>query len=172
MKRRIYRIKCSTNSLIGHLNINLLRNKISDLWIVLKTINPDYFIVRESKLEGSFTSGQFIVYDYQIRNRRDRSKFGGGLTEYVKSKSGFICNRFKELETKSSETICSELKIANQIQLFISVYRSPSPRIDTFFKEFESSLNDICIKYDKYIIMGDFNIVVKKLQCLGNDKLL
>ena len=75
---------------------------------------------------------------------------------------GFICNRVKETETKSSETVSAEIKIPNQIWLCVSAYSSPSLRIHTLLEGLVNYLSKACIKYDKYIIMGDFNIVAKK----------
>ena len=65
-------LKYPTNPLIGYLNINSLRNKISDLWKAIKIMKPDYFVVGDTKLDVSFPSAQFIVRDYEIRNCRDR----------------------------------------------------------------------------------------------------
>ena len=118
-----------------------------------------------------------LLLEYETRNRRDGNKFGGGAIEYVRR--GFICNWFKKFETKSSETICSEIKIVNQIWLRISVYIPPS----SFFKKLENSVSKAYIKYDKFIvskayikydkfiIMGDFTIDVKKPECLGYNEL-
>ena len=41
-------------------------------------------MIRETKLGSSFASAQFHIGDYEIRNRRDRSKSEGGLIEFVK----------------------------------------------------------------------------------------
>ena len=57
-------------------------------------------MISETKLDSSFSSAQFHIVDYEIRNRRDRSKNGGGLTEFVKK--GIITKRLKDLETNLS----------------------------------------------------------------------
>ena len=49
------RLKHRKNSLIiGYLNINSLRNKITDLRVIMKTLSLDYLILRETKIDESF----------------------------------------------------------------------------------------------------------------------
>ena len=106
------RLKYLKNPLLGYLNINSLRNKITDLRIILKEISLDYFVVSETKLDETFPTAQFNINDYEIRARRDRDKYGGGLIEFIKR--GVICKRLKELETAASESICSELTFSKK----------------------------------------------------------
>ena len=89
--------------MIGYLNINSLRNKIIDLREVLEHISLDYFVLREAKLDNSFPCAKFQISDYEIRARRDRNKYGGGLIEF--DKKGLLCKRLKTFETVNSECI-------------------------------------------------------------------
>ena len=89
--------------MIGYLNINSLRNKLTDL----KYLSLYYFILSETKLDESFPNAQFTLDDYEIRARRDSNKFRGGLIEYVRK--GLICKRTNKYEPKSNERICSEI---------------------------------------------------------------
>ena len=72
------RLKHRKNLLIGYLNINSLRNKITDLRVIMKTLSLDYLILSETKIDESFPTSQFNIEGYEIRARRDRDKFGGG----------------------------------------------------------------------------------------------
>ena len=72
------RLKHRKNRLIGYLNINSLRNKITDLRVIMKTLPLDYLILSETKIDKSFPTSQLYVESYEIRARRDRDKFGGG----------------------------------------------------------------------------------------------
>lgn len=96
-------LKYHTQPLIGYLNINSPRNKIFLRYV---TIKPD-FVVSDNKLVDNFFLLQSVACDGEIRNYRDINKFGGGLIEYIWR--GFTCNTVKEFDTKSSETICSEI---------------------------------------------------------------
>ena len=88
------RLKHRKNPLIGYLNINSLRNKITDLRVIMKTLSLDYLILSETKIDESFPTSQFNVEGYEIRARRDRDKFGGGLIEFVRR--GLICKGLRD----------------------------------------------------------------------------
>ena len=99
------------NPLIAYLNINSLRNKIIDLGDIMSYLSPDYLVLSETKLDDSFPSAQFSIPDYEIRARSDGHKNGGGLIEFVKK--GLIYKRLKNIETSTSECICSEISKRN-----------------------------------------------------------
>ena len=109
---RNLRLKYCKNPEIGYLNINSLRNKINDLSILMESLQLDYFVLSETKLDCSFPTPQFSLNEYEIRARRDRDRHGGGLIEFVRK--GLICKRVKSYETINSETICSEITISKK----------------------------------------------------------
>ena len=134
------RLKQPQNPLIGFLNINFLRNKIVDAREVFGKLQHDYFVLSETKLDDSFPSAQFYIENYEIRNRSDRDKNGGGLIEFVRK--GFITKKIKEYEAKVSETIASEFTTSNKKWFCLSVYRPPtSTNLDIFFKELTNFLS-------------------------------
>ena len=94
------RLNYPRNPLIGYLNINSIRNKISDIREVFGKLQLDYFVLSEAKTDENFPAAQFNIHDYKIRNRRDRDKQRGELIEFVRK--GFITKRMKEYETKLS----------------------------------------------------------------------
>ena len=164
------RLKHPRNSLIGYLNINSLRNKIVDAREVLGKLELDYFLLSETKLDDSFPSAQFYIENFEIRNRSDRDKNGGGLIEFVTK--GFITKKIKEYETKVSETIASEFTISKKKWFCVSVYRPPIlTNLDIFFDELTNSLSKAVYKHDNLIVMGDFNINLNKTDCIGFGKL-
>ena len=131
---RKLRSKYPRNPLLGYLNINSPRNKIIDVRKLIGRLQLDYFVISETKLGSSFPSAQFRIGDYEIRNRRDRNKRGGGLIEFVKKR--IITKRLKDLETNLSETICTEITISQKSWFCMSEYRPPSSRnIDAYFAE-------------------------------------
>ena len=77
------RLQHHKNPLIGYLNINSLRNKITDLRVIMTILSLDYLILSETKIDESFATSQFNVEGYEIRARRGRDKFGGGLIEFL-----------------------------------------------------------------------------------------
>ena len=164
------RLKYPTNPLIGYLNINSLRNQIIDVREVIGKLSLDYFVISETKLDESFPSAQFNISNYEIRNRRDRDKNGGGLIEFVRK--GFITKRLKDYETQICETICSEFTISKRKWICFSVYRLPSyNNLIIFSEELTKSVCKALNKYDNIIVMGDFNIDINKDDAIGHDKL-
>ena len=63
-------------------------------------------MLSETKLDESFPNAQFTLDGYEIRARRDRNKFGEGLTEYLRK--GMICKKTTKYEPKFNECMCSE----------------------------------------------------------------
>ena len=59
------RLKYHKNPLIGCLNINSLRNKITGLRVIMKTLSFDYLILSETKIDESFSTAQINVEGYK-----------------------------------------------------------------------------------------------------------
>ena len=114
------------NSVIAHLNLNCLKNKINDLRILKQDIPLDYFVLGKTKLDKSFSMAQFHISGYEIRARKGRNKYRGGLIEYVKK--GVICKRIQKFEMLTHESVCSELTIAKKKWLCLGIYRPPAPK--------------------------------------------
>ena len=72
------RLNYPRNPLIGYLNINFIRNKISDIREVFRKLQLNYFVSSETKIHESFPLVQFNIHDYEIRDRRDRENTGVG----------------------------------------------------------------------------------------------
>ena len=105
-------LKFLYNPLIAYLNINCFRNNVIDLGEILKDLPLEYLVISETKLDESFPDSQFKLNGYEVRARRDRHKYGGGLIEFVRQ--GFICKRLKRYEPNYSECICSEFTISKK----------------------------------------------------------
>ena len=102
------RLKHPRNPLIGYLNINSLRNKIVDARELFGKLQLDYFVLSETKLDDSFPSAQFYIENFEIRNRRDRDKNGGGLIEFVRK--GFITKKkSRNMKQKSVKSLLLSL---------------------------------------------------------------
>ena len=151
------RLKHNKNPITGYLNINILRNQLT---VILKYLSLDYFILSETKLDESFPNAQFTLDGYEIRARRDRNKFGGGLIEYVRK--GLICKRTNKYEPKSNECICSEITFSKKKWVIFSIYRTPNgENLTDFFEDMTTSLTKEMSNYENIIVMGDFDIDIK-----------
>ena len=135
------------------MNINGIRNKITDLQIIIENIPLDYPVPSETKLDESFPNGQFNLDGYQIRARRHRDKNCGGLNLFVRR--GIICKRISdfELSVKFFGMYLSELTISKSKWLCFSIYRPPDPgNLSIFFEELSESLSKAILKYQHFNI--------------------
>ena len=139
---------------MGYLNVNSLRNKVTDLKVIPEHLSLDDFVLTETKLDESFPNAQSTLDGYEIRARRDRNKFGRGLIEYVRK--GLICKRTAKYELKSNECICSEINFSKKKWVIFSIYRPPNvENLTDFFKERTTSLLKVTSNYENIIVMGD-----------------
>ena len=96
------------NPLIGHININSIRNKFLTLCEILKKAPIDILCIIETKSDRSFHDGQFKVDRYQFPPfRKDRNAKDGCKIVFIRHV--LIVKRLKIFETKTAETICIEL---------------------------------------------------------------
>ena len=70
--------KNSKRSFFGNLNINAINNKFQQLKYIT-TSNTDFLSATETKLDFSFSSGQFSIDGFAKPFRRDRNKNGGAV---------------------------------------------------------------------------------------------
>ena len=154
------KLKHNKNPIIGYLNINSLQNKLTDLKVILKYLLLDYLILSETNIDKSFPNAQFISEGYEIRAKRDRNKFGGGLIEYVRK--SLICKRTAKYEPKSIECLCSEITFSKKKWVNFSIYRPPNrENLTNSFEEMTTSLAKVTSNYENIIVMGDFKIDIK-----------
>ena len=68
--------------IIGHLNINSIRNKLRCLCDIISN-NIDILLISETKLNDSFPIGQFLMNDYHVPFRKDRTDKRGVGCYYI-----------------------------------------------------------------------------------------
>ena len=68
---------------IGHLNINSLRNKLNNLKLLIKN-SLDVFMISEAKLDETFPESQFLMDGFTPPYRMDRNANRGGTALYVR----------------------------------------------------------------------------------------
>ena len=74
------------NVIIGHLNINSIRNKFEMLQSLLADCIGN-LMISESKLDGTFPSLQFQIYGFRTPYRLDRNNRGGEILLFVRQNS-------------------------------------------------------------------------------------
>ena len=119
----------------------------------------------ETKLDYSFPNAQFLLENYEIRNRKDRKSHGGGLLEYVRKR--IICKEIDQSELDGHEIISSEVTIRNKKWAVFSVYRPLNSNVKVFIEKLETCLNKALSRYDNLLIMGNLNIDTQNLKDAG-----
>ena len=76
-------VKYSNKMIMGHLNINSIRNKF-ELLPSLLSGKIDILMISETKLDVTFPSNQFFIKRYSTVYRLDRKDKVGGIMLFVK----------------------------------------------------------------------------------------
>ena len=95
--------------LIGHLNINSLRNKF-EILVSSIAVNLDILMISETKLEQSFPVSQFLIPGFENPIRLDRSSSGGGIMLYIREGIPLKLLKSSGL-TANTEALLVEVKI-------------------------------------------------------------
>ena len=99
-------IQCRKKIILGHLNINSLRNKFESIADVIQG-TFDIFLLSETKIDESFPDKQFRLNNYRIF-RKDRNRYGGGII-YVNE--NLPCKRLTTEIDNLTETIFLEVNV-------------------------------------------------------------
>ena len=149
-----FRLKNPKNLIIGHLNINSLRNKFESLKSIISPIF-DIFLVSETKIDESFPKTQFSINGYRMF-RKDRNRFGGGLCVYVRENiaSSQLCLH-SDIET---EAIYLEINIRLRKWLLVGLYKPPNQNNSLFLEKMSKNLSIYLDSYENITLLGDFNM--------------
>ena len=151
------------NAMIGHLNINSIRNKLNELKILSKDLMPTVLAISETKIDASFPNVQFLLNDYFNPGdfRKDRTNHGGGLIIYIRK--GTPCKRLQQYEESNIESICFEIAVNKRKWLIFAIYRPPyNSNLQLFFQYLSKMTDKALDKYENIIILGDINIDIKR----------
>ena len=139
--------------IIGHLNINSIRNKIYNLADIVSD-RIDILLITETKIDHTFPITQFLMKSYSEPLRLDRSAFGGGLLLYIRKDIAF-----KNLPLKISgiECIFCEITLAKKKWLIIGFYNPDKSLIAKNISILEENVSHYLNSYDNILVLGDFN---------------
>ena len=158
------RLKYAKNLIIGHLNINSIRNKFLDFKKLIVS-DTDICLISETNLDDSFPDQQFHVNGYKLFCK-DRNKFGGGLILFVKE--NILCNVLNTFHfSEECEIISIDLSISNKKWLLLGIYNSPTQNEALFVEHIKLALKTYSMSH-KNLLLGDFNMTTEnsKLQDL------
>ena len=150
------RISNLNKVIIGHLNINSLRNKFDLLSEQIKGL-IDVLMVSETKLDGSFPEGQFLIEGFHSPFRFDRNKNGGGIMLYVRED---IPARLLSHDFLNAESFFVEINLYKKKWLINCSYNHHKNNIGKHLDTISKSLDTYSTTYDNILILGDFNACV------------
>ena len=138
---------------VGHMNVNGLRGKLSEVKMLLQNTGLDILAITETKITGDTTDDDIGIDGYCIV-RKDRNSNGGGVMLYYKDTLiAYGERKLKVLE--NIEGIFINVKSQSQTWLVASVYRPPDNY--AFYDKFNDMLEKIWSSRKNIIIMGDLN---------------
>ena len=140
--------------MIGHLNINSIRSKFEFLKDLIGN-NIDVLLISETKLNDSFPPGQFMIDGYHVPFRLDRNDKGGGLLLYFREH--IPCKKIIVDFDPLIEAIVIEINLKKRKWLLIGSYNPHKDMIQNHLNSIGGQLNDLCLKYENFILIGDFN---------------
>ena len=154
------RVKNVNKIILGHLNINSLRNKF-DLLADLVKSKIDILLISETKLDESFPLANFLIPGFSPPFRRDRSGTGGGILLYIR-------NDIPSKELKAYpiptdiECMFVEINLHKIRWLIVNVYIPCKSQVTSKLEFIGKSLDHYLAFYDNIILLGDFNSEVKE----------
>ena len=149
------KIKNLNRLVIGHLNINSLRNKFESLKLLIKD-NIDIMVITESKLDSTFPSEQFAIEGYNLPYRLDRDARSGGVIIYVRE--DIPCREFTNFNDVSNiEGIFLEINLRKTKWLLFGGYNPNKLNIGNFLGKLGPILDKHMYKFDNLLLLGDFN---------------
>lgn len=142
-------------------NFQSLKNKKSELLVMIDTLKPDIIFGNETWLDNSISSEEFFPKDLNFSiYRKDRKKpakngkFYGGVLLAISNE--FISSELTELNT-DCEIIWASINLIGSKTLYISSFYRPPSDDENGLLEFEKSLKLINPKNPDIWISGDMN---------------
>ena len=156
-KIKMQRLEHFNFLIVGHLNINSIRNKFE---MIAETItNFEIFLISESKIDSTFPNMQFKINGHKLF-RRDRNRFGGGLMLYLNEKipCKFLNNH---PIVPNAEIICIKFHQLKRKWLLLGCYTPPTQNDLEFIASITKIADFYLQKIEKFFIIGDLNMTTE-----------
>ena len=144
--------------IVGHININSIRNKIH-LFADLIQDKIDIIVISETKLDCTFPKPQFKIPGYSLPFRLDRNKNGGGLLLYMRID---IPSHQLTLTYEGIECIVCEIVISKTKWLLMGTYNPHKTMISNHLLILGKNLGHYLPSYDNVIVLGDLNCEINE----------
>ena len=148
------RIKNIDRILLGHINLNSIRNKFHTFADLIKG-KIDILLISETKIDSSFPSSQFEIHGYTPPYRIDRTIDGGGLLLY--SRQDIPTRMLPSQHFGKIECIILEINISKKKWLILGTYNPNKSMICNHLEILSKILEHYQPLYDNIVVLGDFN---------------
>ena len=152
------RLKCIDKIIIGHLNINSVRNKIHLLADLIRD-KIDIMLISETKLDCTFPESQFALQGYAPPYRLDRTANGGGLLLYLRND---IPTKPLPLIAGNIECIINDVTISKKKWLLVGIYNPTKSLITNHLSVLGKNLDHYLSLFENVIVFGDFNSEIEE----------
>ena len=144
--------------IFAQLNINSIRNKFDYLSDLVKG-KVDVLLISETKIDDSYPKSQFLIKGFSDPYRLDCNCLGGGLMLFVRED---IPSNLLTTEDKPTEGFYVELNLRNSKWLINCSYNPHKNNIGTHLDKIGLSLDVFSSKYERFLLLGDFNVGVEE----------
>ena len=153
---RFYRSKFPKKLIIGHININSIRNKFEILKSMLSEV-LDVLMITETKLDDSFPEQQFHIEGFNIPFRLDRNRHGGGLLLYVRNNINAVFLK-SYVFPDNLKAFFIEILLKSFKWLICCSYNPNRINVATYLDQIGKGLDTYSRKYKNTLLIGDFNV--------------
>ena len=139
---------------VGHLNINSIRNKFQPLVKLIKG-NIDICVLTETKIDSSFPVKQFDIEGY-FQFRQDNKNGAGGIIIYIRD--DIPCRELNNHPVSLNiQGIFLEINLRKSKWLLFGGYNPIKSNINAFTDTLGSILDHNMQHLEMFLLLGDFN---------------
>ena len=147
--------------IIGHLNINSIRNKFESLKSIVQG-KIDVLIISETKIDESFPLSQFSMDGFCTPFRLDRNSEGGGILIYINN--NIPCKQLRNHDLPTDiEGMFIEINLRKKKWLIFGGYNPHKEHIAYFLDKVGGSIDKYISIYDNLLLLGDFNTEINNI---------
>ena len=149
---------------VCHLNIFHLFNKLPDVNVLLSKHKKSIQILglTETRLDHRIDDYDISINNYTLFRRDKKQERHTGIAAYVHNAISNQVRRRMDLEYKEIESLWLEVKHEKNTPLLICfLYRNPTCTAEWQI-QFQNMIDNIPDKNHELLILGDFNIDLKK----------
>ena len=140
---------------IGHLNVNGLLYKLSQIELLLIECKFNVFAISETHLNSKIRNEEVLITGYSIDRHDRKGKGGGGCIIYYNEKLTVVPLSSDIDETREIESAWIEVNIMSEKFLVGALYR-PTTGL-SFYGNLQNILSKILTRRKYIILIGDLN---------------